>query len=125
MIPMQRRTLAACIFALAFILFYEARGHRLISFESATSGDPRAAAEKHYWEQTGAGLFVLALGTLLIVALRRKGQALEIPRLELAVYALALGVLLGTVFVSWSYVAQASSPASDGRILHSRQLRDG
>jgi hypothetical protein len=33
MLPLQRRTLAACVFALAFILFYEARGERLISGE--------------------------------------------------------------------------------------------
>ena len=28
--PLQRRVLALCIFALAFIFFYEARGTRLI-----------------------------------------------------------------------------------------------
>jgi hypothetical protein len=106
MLPIQRRTIAACVFALSFILFYEARGQRLIAYETESHSEARALAVKNYSEQTGAGLFVLVLGALLIVTLRRKGQSLQIPRWELTVYALALGLLLGTAVVSWSVVAR-------------------
>ena len=115
---MQRRTLAACIFALAFILFYEARGQRMISFERETPIASQNSALTHYWEQTTAGIFVLAIGAVLIVALRRHGQPLNIPRPELVVYGLAVGVLLGTAVVSWSVANNgaraACPPATDG-----------
>ncbi len=101
--PLQRRTLATCIFALAFILFYEARGERLVSGERQAA-DSYELATQHYWEQTGAGIFVVCIGTLLVATLRRPGHNPIYTAPELAVYALAFGALLGTAVVSWLIV---------------------
>ena len=98
--PLQRRTLAACIFALAFILFYEARGERLIAVERQ-AGESYALMAQHYWEQTGAGIFVVCIGTLLVATLRRPGHNPVYTAPELSVYALAFGILVGTAVSSW------------------------
>jgi len=106
MLPIQRRTFAICIFALVFILFYEGRGQRLVDLygEAPEHG---AALEEHYWAQTSTGIFVLVIGTFLIFVLRRKGQTVEFARGELAAYALAFGILLGTAYVSWKVLHQS------------------
>jgi uncharacterized membrane protein len=104
--PLQRRTLAICIFALSYILFYEARGQRLVEIFQEETPARGEALREHYWAQTSMGAFVLVIGTFLICALRRKGQVVEIGQIELAVYALALGMLLGTAVVSWNVLHQ-------------------
>ena len=103
MLPLQRRTFAVCIFALAFILFYEARGERLVTAEREAA-ESYELASQHFWEQTGAGIFVLCIGTLLVATLRRTGHNPIYTAAELSVYALAFGVLLGTAVVSWLIV---------------------
>src|ERR1051326_696286 len=101
MLPLQRRTFAICIFAFSFILFYEARGQRLLDLYNEAVPEGSAALEDHFWTQVSMGAFVLVVGTFLIFVLRRKGQRLELGRGELAAYALAVGILFGTAFVSW------------------------
>ncbi|HEY3324634.1 MAG TPA: hypothetical protein VGP72_29550 [Planctomycetota bacterium] len=111
MTPYQRRALAAAIFAFTFILFYEARGERLISHEpidvgtdfpvERDAGTAPPAAVANFRQQIEIGVFVLALGSVLLVVLRRKGQRLDIPVGEWVAYALGLGILIGTAVVSW------------------------
>ena len=113
---MQRRTLAACVFAFAFILFYEARGERLVTFENTSQQDSGAAVEQHFWEQCTAGTFVLLLGALLIATLRRPSRPVVIPPIEIAIYAVAIGILLGTAVVSWTVVNRGNQ---ETRVLSS------
>jgi hypothetical protein len=102
--PLQRRTLATCIFALAFILFYEARGQRFVSGERETQASAQLAKDT-YWEQTSLGIFVVVMGSLLIATLRRPGHNPVYSFVELAVYAFGIGVLMGTAYSSWIVVA--------------------
>lgn len=96
----QRRFFAACIFALVFILFYEARGERLISWEHDSSPSKSAVMEE-FWGHTGAGIFVLSIGSLLLFTLKRSDVKVPFTGGELAAYALALGILIGTAIISW------------------------
>ena len=106
--PLQRRTLALCIFALAFILFFEARGQRFVSGERETQASTQLARQI-YWEQTSLGIFVVAMGSLLIATLRRPGHNPVYSFVELAAYAFGIGVLLGTAYSSWMAVAGLSN----------------
>ena len=114
--PFQRRCLAACIFALAFILFYEARGQRLVGFSS----EPPGAALQGFWEQIGLGSFVVVIGAILIFKLRPSTQVVSIPGAELAVYALGLGLLIGTALVSWTHVLKKFPEHSSDLLSHRR-----
>ena len=101
MSPYQRRAFAACIFALAFIFFYEARGERLISVGDNEQQPANASLKEHYWESIGAGVFVVALGAILLFTLRRSDRIVRFSSTELCLFALGVGVLLGTAIVSW------------------------
>jgi len=99
--PVQRWTLALCIFAMAFIFFYEARGERLIRWQNESAPPTGALLVDHYWQQTSIGTAFLVMGTLLMVVLRRPGKKVVFSKLELTAYALGIGVLLGTAVVSY------------------------
>ncbi len=98
----QRRALAAAVFAFTFILFFEARGRRLLTLTVTDEklGDP-VALQAYFWQQIGMGATVLALGVLLLVTLRRQGQRLEFTRGEWIAFAAGLGILIGTAVSSW------------------------
>ena len=129
--PLQRRVLALCIFALAFIFFYEARGMRLIMLggESDISGGQSLLS--HYWHQVGVGAFVLVLGVLLLAVLRRPGQKLSLTATECMAYALGIGILIGTAPamaqaaghcpVRWTLPGPHRSPCQTCLILLSRK----
>ena len=97
----QRRFFAFCIFALSFIMFFEARGERLVTWEQSAELPASASLQQEYWDHVGGGAFVLALGGLLIVCLRRKDVIVPYTFMELSAYALGLGVLIGTAIMSW------------------------
>lgn len=97
----QRRFFALAIFAFSFIFFFEARGRRLLSPFGSEEPVAGAAQYMHYWQQVSIGTFVLVLGGLLLVLLRRRERTAPYPVLELVAYALGLGVLIGTAYVSW------------------------
>jgi hypothetical protein len=99
--PYQRRFLAGCIFALAFILFFEARGQRLVG---RWEENPPGTVVQGYWEHIGLGAVVVAIGAILILTLPLSESRLPIPKVELGVYALGLGLLIGTAVVSWTHV---------------------
>jgi hypothetical protein len=99
MSPVQRRFLALSIFALSFIFYYEARGARLLG--SAAEELDGVSRYAHFWPSFAMGTFVLVLGAILLVVLRRPGQKRRWTALELLAYALGLGILLGTAYVSW------------------------
>lgn len=107
MTPYQRRAFALCIFALAFIFFYEARGQRLVSWGTVET-PAGTAAQAQFWQYASIGGFILAMGTVLMLTLRRPSQKNDVSRTELIVLALALGILLGTAFVSWVHIRLAS-----------------
>jgi hypothetical protein len=106
----QRNTLAICIFAFAFIILYEARGERLVSWDA----QPAAPSMQHYWEQVTAATAILGIGVLLIAGFMRVSTHVPFSHLELAAYALGIGLLIGTAVVSWSrvreYTAQTDPP---------------
>ena len=100
--------LAICIFAMAFIFFYEARGVRLVQFGGDSDVVGGVALETHFWHQVFVGGFVLALGVVLLAVLRRPGQTdARWTAAECWAYALAMGILIGTALVSWFRVHQA------------------
>jgi len=111
--PFQRRAFAICIFALAFIFFYEARGQRLVKWVSSETVEAAELAA-HFWQNITAGVFVLLIGGLLLFVFRVPIVLPEnverpprtIPALELAFFALAVGVLIGTAIVSWMFIRQ-------------------
>ena len=105
MSPYQRRTFAICIFALAFIFFYEARGTRLLVFGGDADVSGGLSLASHYWHQISVGAFILAVGALLLAVLRRPGQTdAKWTAGECWAYALGMGVLIGTALVSWMRV---------------------
>lgn len=107
MSPSQRRTFAACIFAMAFIFCYEARGTRLILWGGGADVSGGLSRVSHFWHQVGVGAFVLAIGALLLAVLRRPGQTdSKWSAAECWAYALGLGVLIGTALVSWLRVRE-------------------
>jgi hypothetical protein len=97
----QRRFFALAIFAFSFIVYYEARGRRLLSPFGGEERVADAAWQAHYWQQVSIATFVLVLGGLLFVLLRRRSRTTPYPVPELIAYALGLGVLIGTAYVSW------------------------
>lgn len=101
MTPYQRRFFALSIFALSFIFFYEARGQRLVGGGKLEEEVLRVAEYPQYWQHVSIGCFVLFLGTVLIVLFHRANKQKAPTRLELAIYALGLGILIGTAVVSW------------------------
>ena len=101
----QRRFFALSVFALAFIFFYEARGVRLMAWGTPEEHVTGAILQAFFRQQMWIGAFVLVLGTLLLILLRRRDQKPAVPPLELAAYALGLGILLGTAYVSWVRVS--------------------
>lgn len=102
MLPYQRRIFAICIFAFSFILFYEARGKRLLDVwgEAELNG----GSMDHFWQQVTTGSIVLAMGALLLVLLRNREKPVPFAWLELAAYCLGLGLLIGTLAISWMHV---------------------
>ena len=101
MSAVQRRFFAACIFLFSFIFYFESRGERLIPIgirETPVSGPELNA---HFWQHIGIGTFILMMGIILLIVLRRPEQKLEIPRGELMAFALGIGILIGTAIVSW------------------------
>jgi len=97
----QRRFFALSIFAFSFIFFYEARGRRLVGGGKVDEQLLNFAGYTQYWEHVATGGLVLFLGTILMVLLHRPNQRNQLARCELLVYALALGILIGTAYVSW------------------------
>ncbi|MCY3023839.1 MAG: hypothetical protein NTW87_33085 [Planctomycetota bacterium] len=89
---------------MAFIFFYEARGRRLIG--AGREEEPAAGImlQRQFRQQIAMGTFVLVLGAVLILALRRRHRQDPFPALELVAYALAVGLLVGTAVVSWARV---------------------
>jgi hypothetical protein len=109
MSPLQRRTFAICIFAMAFIFFYEARGTRLIFFGGDADVSGGVSLVSHYWHQISVGAFVLAIGALLLAVLRRPGQSdAKWTAGECWAYALGVGILIGTALVSWLRVKEGT-----------------
>lgn len=102
MLPYQRRMMAACIFAFSFIFFYEARGKHLFD----VWGEPPVAggALDHFWQQTITGCIVLALGGVLLFVLRNRDEKFRYSLQELMVVYLGVGLLIGTLVVSWMHV---------------------
>jgi hypothetical protein len=101
--PMQRRTLALCVFALTFNLYYEARGSRL--FNAWGESAPQRPPMELFTEQAVTGTMILALGVVLLAVLRRQGENAEFSGAELGCYCLGLGILVGTLIVSWTHVS--------------------
>lgn len=101
MTPFQRRFFALSVFALSFVFFYEARGARLLRLGRVEEELANAAKSAHFWPNVTLGTFVLILGATLLLVLRRPGQKLVLPLSEVAVYALGVGILIGTAYVSW------------------------
>ena len=61
--------------------------------------------EHHFWEHTSAGLFVLAIGSMLLFVLKRSSpQKPPVSFVELSILALGFGVLIGTLLISWHAV---------------------
>ena len=102
MLPYQRRVLAACVFAFTFILYYEARGKRLLDVWN--EADLSGGTLDHFWQQVTMGSIVLSMGLLLLVLLRNREKPVPFAWLELAAYCLGLGLLIGTLVVSWMHV---------------------
>ena len=99
---------AVCIFAMAFIFFYEARGVRLVQFGGDADVVGGISLEAHFWHQVIVGGFVLALGAVLLAVLRRPGQTdAKWTAGECWAYALAMGILIGTAVVSWLRVHES------------------
>jgi hypothetical protein len=103
--PYQRRIMAICIFAFAFILLFEARGQRLVSWDAPNA--PPSTQE--YWEHVLAAAIIVAMGATLTVGLSRASTHEPYTRWELAAYALGIGILIGTAIVSWTSVREYSA----------------
>jgi hypothetical protein len=97
----QRRFFALSIFAFSFIFFYEARGRRFVGGGKVEEELLNVAGSTQYWQHVTAGGLVLFLGSMLMVLLHRPNPGNQVARLELVAYALGLGVLIGTAYVSW------------------------
>lgn len=100
--PLQRRILAFCVFALTFNLFYEARGKRLLDIWREGSGSPSVEVFKQH-ALTGA--IVLLLGGTLLFVLRRSDEKFQYSLAELVWFCLGLGLLIGTLVISWLHVS--------------------
>jgi hypothetical protein len=101
----QRRFFALSIFAFSFIFFYEARGTRLVGGGKVEEHLLNIAGMTQYWEQVATGGFVLFMGVVLMIVLHRPNPKNKVPPLELAIYALALGLLIGTAYVSRLWIS--------------------
>jgi hypothetical protein len=101
-LPYQRRVLAACIFAFTFILYYEARGKRLLDVWG--EAELHGGSLDHFWQQVAMGSIVLAMGVLLLVLLRNREKPAAFAWLEMAAYCLGFGLLIGTLAISWMHV---------------------
>lgn len=101
--PFQRRMLAFCIFALTFNLFYEARGKRLLDIWHETGGG--SPSMDVFKQHAVTGLFVLLMGGSLLFLLRRNDEKIQYSLAELVCFALGLGLLIGTLVVSWMQVS--------------------
>ncbi|MGD0092340.1 MAG: hypothetical protein ABSE73_20685 [Planctomycetota bacterium] len=101
MTPYQRRFFSLAIFAFSFIFFYEARGQRLLGGGKVEGDVLITGGYEQYWQHAAIGCFVLFLGTVLIVLFHKANKRPAPTRLELAAYALGLGVLIGTAVTSW------------------------
>jgi len=97
----QRRFFALSIFAFSFIFFYEARGRRLVGGGKVQAELLHAAGSTQYWQHLATGGLVLFLGSMLMVLLHRRNQSNQLAPLELLVYVLGLGILMGTAYESW------------------------
>jgi len=97
----QRRFFALSIFAFSFIFFYEARGLRLVGGGKVDEQLLNVAGYTQYWEHVATGSLVLFLGAIIMVLLHRPNKSNKPAKLELAIYALAVGILMGTAYVSW------------------------
>jgi len=94
--------LALCVFALTFILFYEARGKRLMNLWKESASD--APSFDTFLQHALTGGIVLVLGGSLLFLLRRSDETIQYSNGEKVFLALGLGLLLGTLFVSWLHV---------------------
>ena len=101
MVLYQRCFFALSIFALSFIFFYEARGARLVGWSGGEAELADAARYSHFRQNMAIGILVLVLGALLMVLLRRFSKRSRFTAWELTAYALGVGILIGTAYVSW------------------------
>lgn len=94
--------LALCVFSLTFILFYEARGKRLVNLWK--EGSSEAPSFDVFTQHALLGVIVMLLGGSLLFLLRRSDETIQYGKGEKTVLALGFGLLVGTLIVSWMHV---------------------
>lgn len=101
----QRRALWFCVFAMAFVFFYEASGTPLVRRENIAEHMPAGALREHFQNHAGWGLLFLIFGAVLTRGLRKPETEAPYMWSDWAALAAGLAVLSGTLYHSYRAIA--------------------